>query len=365
MNNTLLSVIIPTKNRYFTLDDLVKYFLTCDLDNIEIVIEDNSDQINGYIKELNNSHIKYYHSTAVRSMVANCELAVSRASGKFIVMLGDDDGIDLNVAKELIAGDKFDFYLSTNCIFYWPGLNRRIYGKTPFGFESKYIIDAERTINPRLELEKVISIGGVDILTLPRLYQGIVRRSCLEKVKIDHGHYFNAPMPDMSSSVALSLYCDIGYIHNKPFIVNGASSNSGGGLGAQGKHVGKLENAYGLTAQQLVQWPSEVPQFWCGGTVWSASLITTLRNLGADDLLNGLNRDYIYSHIIAYHFPQYYSINGFQNLRAIHFFAAIPIYLRRFTSLLMNIGLYTKFKLGYGVKCDRMSDYLRVFNINR
>lgn len=365
MKTTLLSIVIPSKNRSNTLNDLVKYFLTCDLSDVEVIIEDNSDVINQHLSSLDCLQIKYCHSNDKRSMVENCELAVSKASGTFVSMLGDDDGIDLELAKKIILAKNYDFYLSPSCTFYWPGLNRRIYGIRPYGYEAKYIFCKSRNINPAFELEKVLSTGGIEISNLPRLYQGIVRRSCLEQIRSVRGHYFNAPMPDMSSSVALSLFCSIGYLHEIPFIINGVSSNSGGGMGAKGKHVGKLESAYGLTVQHIAQWPTEVPQFWSGGTVWSASLITTLKNLGFDDLIKRLNINRIYAHIIAQHFYDYYKIHGLHNLKLMHFMMATSILLKRFKFLLSNINLYLKLSMGHGIKCNSISEYLCALKQNK
>lgn len=358
MKTPLLTIVIPTKNRQHTLNDLIDYFLSFDLHKIEVIIEDNSDFINQKIINLENKHIVYNHTSNPRSMVENCEIAVSRANGCFVTMLGDDDGIDIDLTIDLITKKDYDFYLSPNCTYYWPGLKRRIYGARPYGFQWKYAVINSCEIDPKKELKRVLNVGGTDILNMPRLYQGVVKREFLEKIKSLTGYYLNAAMPDMSSSAALAIFCEKGYLHSKPFIINGASSNSGGGLGASGKHVGTLENAYGLTAEQVNQWPSEVPRFWTGGTVWSSSFMVTLKKLGRKDLLNDINIQYIYSYIIAYHFHQYYSILGLNNLKFINFIYATPLFLLRIKSLINNLYLYLKLGIGLGIKSDGMKNYL-------
>ena len=41
---------------------------------------------------------------------------------------------------------------------------------------------------------------------LPKIYYGMVRRRCLQSVKVETGSYFPGPSPDMSGAVAVSKY---------------------------------------------------------------------------------------------------------------------------------------------------------------
>ena len=62
----LLSIVIPTKNRYFTLINLVEKLLTWDNDDYEVVVqdnsEDNSDIIDFLKKYENNKNLRYFHN---------------------------------------------------------------------------------------------------------------------------------------------------------------------------------------------------------------------------------------------------------------------------------------------------------------
>ena len=95
----LLSVIIPTKNRQFYCLEAIKEIINvCEnrkTYNVEIVIQDNSDDMDleQKISALGHGNIKYHYHAGEVSFVDNFSEAVSLATGKYLCMIGDDDGI--------------------------------------------------------------------------------------------------------------------------------------------------------------------------------------------------------------------------------------------------------------------------------
>lgn len=74
----LLSLVVPTKNRYPYLKHLIQYIKSFNSDKIELVIQDNATdnaEIVGFIKEEDFVHLKYYHTKESISVGLNSDKA--------------------------------------------------------------------------------------------------------------------------------------------------------------------------------------------------------------------------------------------------------------------------------------------------
>lgn len=361
----MLSLVIPTKNRKHVLNTLIKYFHDCNNENIEIIVEDNSDEINEFIKSYESSFIKYYHSSKSRTLLENFEIAVSRASGKFLCILGDDDGICLKSAIEVInilETNKLDYAISPRAAFYWPNLRRRFFGTYSFGFEAKYSYVKAKKLSPKKSLEKVLKIGGVQMLDLPKLYHGIVRKSVVDLLKGSTGAIFHSSPPDMSASIGLTIFAKEGYLHSSPFIISGISSGSGGGAGASGKHSSIVKEALFLSKSDKEKWPTEIPGIWTGGTVWSASMILTLKAINQDSLLNNFDDTKLHGYLIAFNPKLYFRYAKFSKKTIISIpYVLMNIYSRS-VLFFKNIYVYLLLYLGKGKVAKSMAEYLSNFH---
>lgn len=363
MDNIFLSLIIPSKNREFTLTKVLLGILSEKSLNFEVVVSDNSDKkINLPQDILSDIRLKYVHTTQNLSMRDNCSKAVDLARGDFLIMIGDDDYVDvpqaLSTIKSLEARN-FDFALSPSNNFYWPNLKRKFFSSKPFGFEqSRSTSHNEKIIFPIAEFKKVLARGGCSIGLMPRLYQGLVRRSCVLKLKEITGHVFNAPTPDMSSSVGLSFICRAGILVKSHFIINGVSSDSGGGKGAAGKHSGLINDAYGLTAEDKALWPSFVRPLWTGGTVWAASFILTLLKLDKfKEFENKFNLAAIDGYLIAFNFKLAFKYLRFNFIYPSSIKIAFTYFIQRMVSLVRNFFVYTKLTIGWLPKFNSIVEY--------
>ena len=98
MGSPFFSIIIPTRNRYETLQYAIRTVLSQEFDSFELIISDNSDPANLHevklIREyLDDERVRYCRPASVLSMSDNWEFAVSNANGEFIIVFGDDDGL--------------------------------------------------------------------------------------------------------------------------------------------------------------------------------------------------------------------------------------------------------------------------------
>lgn len=88
-----VSLCIPTYNRPETLRQLINSYLKQEYSNKELVVSDDTrnDSIRNLIEEFNEDSIKYFHNDPGIGFYGNLLKAMERASGKYIIILGDDD----------------------------------------------------------------------------------------------------------------------------------------------------------------------------------------------------------------------------------------------------------------------------------
>src|SRR5262249_57858095 len=95
MSSPRFSVVIPTREGAHTLKYTLQTCLVQDFDNYEIVVCDNhgSPATRELIDALASPRIKYIRSDRPLSMSSNWELAVSRATGEYVTVLGGVNGL--------------------------------------------------------------------------------------------------------------------------------------------------------------------------------------------------------------------------------------------------------------------------------
>ena len=105
MDNFILSVIVPTKNRAKYANKTVRQILQVCGKDVEIVVQDNStddilEKMLADIKRLEN--LKYNHIYELLSFVDNFDQALQLATGEYVIMVGDDDGVTTGLLKTVI-----------------------------------------------------------------------------------------------------------------------------------------------------------------------------------------------------------------------------------------------------------------------
>src|SRR5690554_5261394 len=90
----LLSIVVPTKNRYQYLTYFLKQFIDIKEQNVELIIQDNSDDNRFILDELKNyedNRIRYFHIFENLSVSDNCSEGIKNSRGKYVTLMGDDD----------------------------------------------------------------------------------------------------------------------------------------------------------------------------------------------------------------------------------------------------------------------------------
>jgi len=302
--NPLLSIIIPTRNRCKYASKTIKAILDIPSDKFELVIQDNSDsnELIGAVGDYaHDVRLRYEHDPSTLSMGENFDKAIYRASGEFTCCMGDDDTVSMDIVAvcEWAKTNNLDAILDNwRVSYYWPD-----FGGSGELRISKFSGKA-KLLDPELELKRCVISGGVGMQRLPRVYLGLVRRSCLmdamEKIK---GHQAGLS-PDMyltvSTASSLKRLCALDY----PIVIAGFSAAGAGYLIAHKRHEGRLEDAFHLRARPTYQWPEVLPKFYSVHTFFAESVWEAINATNRKDLIRRFNFPFLYL-VCFFLYPKY------------------------------------------------------------
>jgi len=303
-----LSIVVPTKNRHFYLEFIVNYFKSINSNEIELIIYDNSSiklrqNFISFLSTIKDERIKYFQDDKEMSQTENCDLAVSKASGEYISLLGDDDIFSKHILTyiEQWSEDQIEAILPVKGTYIWPDVKPRLYGNKQSGmfklglFSNKVVMIESEKI-----LAKVLNTGGSDILNLPRVYHGIVSKKILNKIFEDCGSYFPGPSPDIANAVAICKYVKNYIIIDTPLIISGQCIKSAGGQGAEGKHYGEISKINQLPKNTAKEWSKKIPFYWSGLTIYAESVSKALEKMKMNEYFKKLNYEYLYASCLVF-----------------------------------------------------------------
>src|SRR5579871_1085273 len=177
------SICVPTRNRSETLLYCLKTLLDQDFDSYEIIVSDNSDieenRTKEVINQLNSSKIKYFRQHTVLSMTENYEFALSKAYGKFITCLGDDDGLivnSLSYVKRFIEHYDATVVKCAEPVYWWPGSHVHPQSAMTFPYE--------RPVSKILSKSSLGKVANFELsyFNLPMLYYSFISRDIIDEV---------------------------------------------------------------------------------------------------------------------------------------------------------------------------------------
>lgn len=291
----LLSIVIPTKNRYTYLFSFIELCATFSNRDFELVIQDNSDdnrEILEYLSKGAYDFVAYHYDPSPLSMSENSELAVQHAQGRYICFMGDDDLlseklVDFVAYMEQKNIDSAIFQLAQ---YNWPGVVHKAHR---FPNLVIYAFDGQmRRINVQREYRRLLRTGAVSLEHMPQLYHGVVRRTVLDQVYAACGTCFPGPSPDMAVSVALSQLVKKHVRFVVPLISSGASPKSSAGLGARHMHKGDLKSVSFLPKDIEEKWDERIPRVWTGPTIYAQSAFEALKATGREKDIDRFNFAY-------------------------------------------------------------------------
>ena len=281
MDKGSLSVVIPTRNRQFYCLESVKHICSLGLNNLEVVIYDNSDDIslNDDISSIDPKGISilYFYDEEEISFSENFKRAINKASNEFICVIGDDDTVLENIMDVVsyMKSNKIESIISSNPInFSWPGANTEKGTLSLLNYKGRV-----QKINNKKGLFSLIENSFQDYnKPLPRLYHGIVKKSKLDEIKRQGLHVFGGISPDIYSTIILSLYIKKNYVLDFPFTIAGACPGSGSSDSSKGKHCGELKDAPHFKGIKNYKWPEILPKYYSVETVWAEAALQAFKD---------------------------------------------------------------------------------------
>ncbi|GEM_PF-1239442 len=236
--STRFTVVIPTRERWDTLEWALKTCVTQDYDNLEILVSDNNsaDKTEEVVRSCGDPRIRYVNPGRRLSMTDNFEFALSHVTGGFITCIGDDDGLLPNALNEL---DVVIRHYQTQAItwrrqvYYWPGYVRPVFANTLH--MSLFQNDDVREVDAAKMLRDVIAfrrpyydIATFDFYELPSIYYSFVDYEVVRAVIARSGRLFHSITPDMYSSIAIACMIDRYHFASHAYGLVGVSRHSNG-----------------------------------------------------------------------------------------------------------------------------------------
>jgi glycosyltransferase involved in cell wall biosynthesis len=307
----LLSIIIATKNRVPYCISVIKSILSLDNDNIQLVIQDNSDnlELNDFIEtEIDDNRLTYRYTPPPFSSIQNFNAALELVKGEYVCMIGDDDGInpEIILATEWAFQNNIDAitgnYLIAN--YRWENTGAPDTLFTKMGGDALTILDFNGdSIQPNIEhnLLRLMQNGCTNHLNfnLPKLYHGVVRMKYMKIIKQKTGEFIKGLSPDVYSALSLSCVINNLVVIDYPLTIPGACGVSSSiNEGQKKTHSKKIENAPHFRDRGDYKWSKEVPGIYCAQTIWSDSGFAALRDMNRTDLIKRFNKYQLYANIL-------------------------------------------------------------------
>jgi hypothetical protein len=222
------SVIIPTRERAETLRFTLRTCLNQDYDDYEILVCDNagSPATRQVVEEAAAPRLRYVRSDVPLAMSANWELAVERAEGEFLTVLGDDDGLmpyALAEIDRLLRQTGAPAVHWERALYTWPGL--AVPGEADV--LRLFLAREQRPVAGRGQIAAAARFRAC-ASTLPMVYSAAVRRDVVEQLRSRTGRVFANAYPDVYSGFTCAHQAKWYVTTTVPMSVAGLSGRSNG-----------------------------------------------------------------------------------------------------------------------------------------
>lgn len=294
MTSPLLSIVVPTKNRYKYLKHLVELVSNFCCEELELVIQDNSDNNSEFLQFLNtksNIFIKYYYDNTPLTSVENFDKAILNSKGEYVCFIGDDDGVMRYVLDcvKWMKKNNIEALRSSQAHYFYDKLSLK--GKS---INNKLVFQVPkityRYLNPIYALKKLFK-NGCELNYIPTVYNGIVKRDVLNCIYDRLGTFFPGASADIANGVALCFYLKSYVIVDFPVIIGGSSINTGGGVGRNKNY--DIKNVPFISEKSKNEWEGHIPHLWYSPLVWEESSIKALRALRQECFISEINHDLV------------------------------------------------------------------------
>lgn len=227
------SILVPTWNKLEYLKHTLESIINQDYENFELIISDDfsTDGTSDYLAQLKNKRVKLVKPPFKLTQAKNYEFILGHATGEWISIIGDDDGVLPNFFKILdqtIAklNPEIEAISSKPAFYYWESVND-LYGDRVVDYQNFF--KKNEIINSKKSLFYAL-LGWKDRTDLPMIYTtGIVKKTLVDRIKIkSNNFFFHSIVPDYYSMIAILFETNNFLRLNQPIFWVGASSKSTG-----------------------------------------------------------------------------------------------------------------------------------------
>jgi hypothetical protein len=282
----LLSIVIPTRNRQHFAISLVETIVR-EYPTVELIISDNSDDDSLGQQIARFGDVQYAHASDLLSVVDNCDRGLARATGDYVMMMGDDDTVGPNLL-DIVSWAKHNAVDAVTCLgpktvcqYFWPSVTHPIWGKIVPGsvFLSAFTGQIE-WLEPSVEIRQALLELGGGPHSLPRLYLGLVAREALLRARARYGSIFGSVSPDVYSGLLIAKvarrFCRADY----PFVLPGAGAGSSSAERSERTDHSELHQAEHITRFRAIDWDPRIPSFYGPAPIWGAAALIAAQTIG-------------------------------------------------------------------------------------
>jgi hypothetical protein len=231
--NPVFSILVPTVNRPETLVHCLRTVLEQSGADHEVIVSDDQGppENKQVVESFNRPDVLRYVRTPQRlGMRGNYEFCVTASRGRYLTVLGDDDGFcvgALDAARQVIAQGNPEVFFWFPHLYWWPN------ALIPQKQWMLYIYanpNQAQWVDPRAYLTQFYGANENPWLfeRLPSIYNGFVSRTLLERQKARTGAYFRDEIPDVYSGIANALLAQNAMFMARALTIRGLSGKSFG-----------------------------------------------------------------------------------------------------------------------------------------
>ncbi|WP_422040716.1 glycosyltransferase family 2 protein [Roseibium sp.] len=227
-----ISIIIPTRERAAYLGAAIQSALAIVDDNIEVIVSNNasSDHTEDVVEAFEDPRLLYIRTEKRISMRQNFQFALDRASGDYILFIGDDDAVlpgQFPALRTILETHRPDSLSWPRLTYRWPeDTSTKKFGRVLMTDGNTF--GAVRKVGAREPKEALLSASVTWDDSFPALYHGIVSRACLDRLTLPQSEFFQSHVPDIYFSY-LGLVEEVDHVHaDHPFTLSGSSPASTG-----------------------------------------------------------------------------------------------------------------------------------------
>jgi glycosyltransferase involved in cell wall biosynthesis len=231
-----------------------------DFDDYEVVVSDNnsSDDTKAVIEAAMGAseRIKYFNPGSDLSMCDNWENALTRAQGRYILLLCDDDAlprISLSYIYKVISKFQADVLVwryGSYSFADFPDEQERLKFTYPYTSGKVFSVSSQPLLDALLKFDW--SVNPI----VPKMLNCVVSRTAIDVCRQPTGKFFLPPYPDFSAAGQLLATNRSYYFVDVPLYVSGASNLSNAAFVMKRKKVfDDYLSLYGRDLLEAVQYP--------------------------------------------------------------------------------------------------------------